>query len=351
MQMSGADIVLESLKKLGIDTVFGYPGGVVLPLYDRFPYHPEVRHILVRHEQAGGHAADGYARASGKLGCALATSGPGAGSVAIATRGATRGRRAPRGRCAATTAAAHCKFLARVGQFAFQLFAFFQQSMKAHGGIISRCLQQACEFLQGTRFTIEMVARCIARLIDPSEGKVLLYGEDVTGDAAPVRTRKGMGRAFQLTNLFPNLTVRENLEMGAFTRSDKEGIREDIQKAYQMFPILGTRQSQPGGLLSGGEQQMLAIARALMARPRLLLLDEPSLGLAPIIVKQIFAAIKELNETEGLTVFLVEQNAFHALRLADRAYVLVNGAVTMTGAGAELLTKPEIRAAYLEGGH
>ena len=117
------------------------------------------------------------------------------------------------------------------------------------------------------------------------------------------------------------------------------------------FPILEKRSDQRGGTLSGGEQQMLAIARALMSRPRLLLLDEPSLGLAPLIVKQIFAAIKELNETEGLTVFLVEQNAFHALKLAHRAYVMVNGRITMSGTGKELLSSPEIRAAYLEGGH
>jgi branched-chain amino acid transport system ATP-binding protein len=118
-----------------------------------------------------------------------------------------------------------------------------------------------------------------------------------------------------------------------------------------MFPILEKRQGQRGGTLSGGEQQMLAIARALMSRPRLLLLDEPSLGLAPLIVKQIFAAIKELNEQEGLTVFLVEQNAFHALKLAHQAYVMVNGNITMSGTGKELLSKPEIRAAYLEGSH
>jgi branched-chain amino acid transport system ATP-binding protein len=118
-----------------------------------------------------------------------------------------------------------------------------------------------------------------------------------------------------------------------------------------MFPILEKRQAQRGGTLSGGEQQMLAIARALMSRPRLLLLDEPSLGLAPLIVKQIFEAIKELNRTEGLTVFLVEQNAFHALKLAHRGYVMVNGRITMSGTGKELLSKPEVRAAYLEGGH
>jgi branched-chain amino acid transport system ATP-binding protein len=138
--------------------------------------------------------------------------------------------------------------------------------------------------------------------------------------------------------------------MGAFTRTDEAEIKAGIERAYHYFPILKDRQKQLGGTLSGGEQQMLAIARALMARPRLLLLDEPSLGLAPLIVKQIFQVIRELNASQGLTVFLVEQNAFHALRLAHRAYVMVNGRITMSGTGAQLLASPEIRAAYLEGG-
>ncbi len=146
------------------------------------------------------------------------------------------------------------------------------------------------------------------------------------------------------------MTVLENLQMGA-TVSDPKYFDDDLARAFKMFPILEKRQGQRGGTLSGGEQQMLAIARALMSRPRLLLLDEPSLGLAPLIVKQIFEAIKELNRTEGLTVFLVEQNAFHALKLAHRAYVMVNGNITMSGTGRELLAKPEVRAAYLEGGH
>jgi branched-chain amino acid transport system ATP-binding protein len=136
--------------------------------------------------------------------------------------------------------------------------------------------------------------------------------------------------------------------MGA-TVGDPKFYGGDLARVFAMFPILEKRRSQRGGTLSGGEQQMLAIARALMARPRLLLLDEPSLGLAPLIVKQIFAAIKELNEKEGITVFLVEQNAFHALKLAHHAYVMVNGNIAMSGTGKELLARPEIRAAYLEG--
>jgi branched-chain amino acid transport system ATP-binding protein len=145
------------------------------------------------------------------------------------------------------------------------------------------------------------------------------------------------------------MTVLENLQMGAAV-GDPRHFDEDLQRAFKIFPILEKRQAQRGGTLSGGEQQMLAIARALMARPRLLLLDEPSLGLAPLIVKQIFQVIRELNASQGLTVFLVEQNAFHALRLAHRAYVMVNGSITMSGTGKELLASPEIRAAYLEGG-
>ncbi len=145
------------------------------------------------------------------------------------------------------------------------------------------------------------------------------------------------------------MTVFENLQMGAsidgFAHFD-----EDLLRVFSMFPRLKERINQRGGTLSGGEQQMLAIGRALMSRPRLLMLDEPSLGLAPLIVRQIFDAIRELNKTEGLTVFLVEQNAFHALKLAHRGYVLVNGTVTMSGEGRELLERPEVRAAYLEGG-
>ncbi len=149
--------------------------------------------------------------------------------------------------------------------------------------------------------------------------------------------------------IFPRMTVQENLQMGA---SVLEGAfyEEDVEKAYALFPRLKERRNQRGGTLSGGEQQMLAIARALMSRPKLLLLDEPSLGLAPIIVRQIFDAIGKLNREEGLTVFLVEQNAYHALKLAHRGYVIVNGNITLTGTGAELLASPEVKAAYLEGG-
>jgi branched-chain amino acid transport system ATP-binding protein len=146
------------------------------------------------------------------------------------------------------------------------------------------------------------------------------------------------------------MTVFENLQMGASVDNFAH-FEDDLEQVFTMFPRLKERSQQRGGTLSGGEQQMLAIARALMGRPRLLLLDEPSLGLAPLIVKQIFNAIAELNRDQRITVFLVEQNAFHALKLAHRGYVMVNGVITMQGTGQELLARPEVRAAYLEGGH
>lgn len=181
-------------------------------------------------------------------------------------------------------------------------------------------------------------------------GSITFDGKDITKTAVHKIAQLGISQSPEGRRIFPRMTVLENLQMGA-TVSDPKYYGEDLARAFKMFPILEKRQAQRGGTLSGGEQQMLAIARALMSRPRLLLLDEPSLGLAPLIVKQIFEAIKELNRTEGLTVFLVEQNAFHALKLAHRGYVMVNGRITMSGTGKELLSKPEVRAAYLEGGH
>jgi branched-chain amino acid transport system ATP-binding protein len=181
-------------------------------------------------------------------------------------------------------------------------------------------------------------------------GSIHFDGKDITKTPVHKIAQLGISQSPEGRRIFPRMTVLENLQMGA-TVSDPKFFDEDIARAFKMFPILEKRQAQRGGTLSGGEQQMLAIARALMSRPRLLLLDEPSLGLAPLIVKLIFEAIKELNRTEGLTVFLVEQNAFHALKLAHRGYVMVNGRITMSGTGKELLSKPEVRAAYLEGGH
>ena len=181
-------------------------------------------------------------------------------------------------------------------------------------------------------------------------GTIVLDGQDITQMPTHEIVHLGIAQSPEGRRIFPRMSVFENLQMGA-TVDKLRHFDEDLAKVFALFPRLEERRNQRAGTLSGGEQQMLAIGRALMARPRLLLLDEPSLGLAPIIVKQIFAAIKKLNQEEGLTVLLVEQNAFHALRLAHRAYVMVNGKIAMSGTGAELLKSPEVRAAYLEGGH
>jgi branched-chain amino acid transport system ATP-binding protein len=160
--------------------------------------------------------------------------------------------------------------------------------------------------------------------------------------------RLGISQSPEGRRIFPRMSVYENLQMGAVT-IDPKYFADDLARIYALFPILEKRHGQRAGTLSGGEQQMLAIGRALMARPRLLLLDEPSLGLAPLVAKQIFDTLRELNKTQGLTVFLVEQNAYHALRLASRGYVMVNGRITLSGTGSELLNHPEVGAAYLGG--
>ncbi|MDX8465643.1 ABC transporter ATP-binding protein [Mesorhizobium sp. VK23B] len=181
-------------------------------------------------------------------------------------------------------------------------------------------------------------------------GTITFAGTDITQLPTHEIARLRIAQSPEGRRIFPRMTVMENLQMGASIDNLKH-FDEDAEKVFALFPRLKERINQRGGTLSGGEQQMLSIGRALMGRPKLLLLDEPSLGLAPLIVKQIFDAIRELNKSLGLTVFLVEQNAFGALKLANRGYVMVNGNVTMSGTGKELLANPEVRAAYLEGGH
>jgi branched-chain amino acid transport system ATP-binding protein len=183
-----------------------------------------------------------------------------------------------------------------------------------------------------------------------SAGAILFDGADITRLPTHEIARLGLAQSPEGRRIFARMTVFENLQMGAAV-DDFAHFDDDLARVFSIFPRLKERREQRGGTLSGGEQQMLAIARALMSRPRLLMLDEPSLGLAPLVVKQIFDVLRELNRNEGLTVFLVEQNAFHALKLADRGYVMVNGRLTLAGSGRELLANPQVRAAYLEGGH
>ena len=182
-----------------------------------------------------------------------------------------------------------------------------------------------------------------------SEGRITFAGRDITQLPTHEIARLRVAQAPEGRRIFVRMTVLENLQMGA-AGADARAFAAGLERVFALFPRLAERTGQRGGTLSGGEQQMLAIARALMSRPRLLLLDEPSLGLAPLVARQIFAAIRKLNSEEKVTVFLVEQNAFHALKLAHRGYVMVNGMITLTGSGAELLKRQEVQAAYLEGG-
>ncbi len=183
-----------------------------------------------------------------------------------------------------------------------------------------------------------------------SKGRVIYEGRDITRLATYDIVNLGISQAPEGRRIFARMSVFENLQMGAVP-SKGRWFDEDVEKVFTLFPRLKERLHQRGGTLSGGEQQMLAIGRALLARPKMLLLDEPSLGIAPILVQQIFKAIVEINRTQGLTILLVEQNAYQALKIAHRGYVLATGKMLMSGTGRELLANPEIRAAYLEGGH
>jgi branched-chain amino acid transport system ATP-binding protein len=188
--------------------------------------------------------------------------------------------------------------------------------------------------------------RTLAGLHRPVAGRVVFDGKETTGQPPEEIVRRGLCLAPEGRRIFPRMSVHENLIMGAYTRRDEAGIKSDIERAFGLFPVLKERAKQLAGTLSGGEQQMLAIGRALMARPKLLMLDEPSLGLAPILVEQIFSIILEIN-SQGTTVLLVEQNAYKALEIAHRGYVLETGTIVQTGTGKELLASEDVRKAYL----
>lgn len=188
--------------------------------------------------------------------------------------------------------------------------------------------------------------KTISGQVKPKSGTILYNGEDITNKAPHETALSGVAHVPEGRRIFPKLTVKENLEMGAFSVKDKNVVKERMERVFHYFPRIKERLSQQGGTMSGGEQQMLAIGRALMMKPKILMLDEPSMGLAPIIVEQIFEIIKELNN-EGITILLVEQNAFQALHVADRAYVIQNGEITLSGLGKDLIDNDHIKEAYL----
>lgn len=188
--------------------------------------------------------------------------------------------------------------------------------------------------------------KTISGILNPSQGSIVFDGDDITKMKAHIRVVKGISQAPEGRGIFPGMTVLENLDMGAFGRKDKSGMDADFERVFSLFPRLAERKTQVGGTMSGGEQQMLAIGRALMSAPRLLLLDEPSMGLAPQFIKQIFSIISEINK-QGTTILLVEQNANQALARAHRGFVLETGTITHSGTGRELLANPAIKEAYL----
>lgn len=192
------------------------------------------------------------------------------------------------------------------------------------------------------------ILKTLSGLIHPSEGEIVYLGENIASTSAKKIVEKGLVQVPEGRHVFPGLTVKENLELGAFLRKDKEAIQKDMEDVFERFPILKERKDQDAQTLSGGEQQMLAMGRALMSHPKLLLLDEPSMGLAPIFIREIFKIIQEIQKT-GTTVLLIEQNAKMALSISNRAYVLETGSVVLSGTGQELLESDEIQKAYLGG--
>lgn len=192
------------------------------------------------------------------------------------------------------------------------------------------------------------ILKTLSGLIHPSEGEIIYLGENIASTSAKKIVEKGLVQVPEGRHVFPGLTVKENLELGAFLRKDKEEVQKDMEAVFERFPILKERKDQDAQTLSGGEQQMLAMGRALMSRPKLLLLDEPSMGLAPIFIREIFKIIQEIQKT-GTTVLLIEQNAKMALSISNRAYVLETGSVVLSGTGQELLESDEIQKAYLGG--
>jgi len=187
----------------------------------------------------------------------------------------------------------------------------------------------------------------ISGIVECRAGRIVLEGEDIHTLNSDEIVKRGVSQVPEGRHIFPQLSVQENLDMGAFLRNDVKKIKQDRDYVYTLFPILAERRNQDGGTLSGGEQQMLAMSRALMARPQLMLLDEPSMGLAPLIIKQIFEIIHKINQESGTTIFLVEQNANQALQIANRGYVLENGKITISGSADSLLKNPEVQKAYL----
>ena len=230
------------------------------------------------------------------------------------------------------------------------------EKLNVHYGVIHALKDVSMEVKEGEIVSLigangagkTTLLQTISGLLKKTSGEVMFLGKSMNKVSAKNIVKEGITQVPEGRHIFPGMSVYENLLMGAYLRKDKDGIKKDLQDIYQRFPILEKRSSQDASTLSGGEQQMLAMGRALMARPKILLLDEPSMGLAPILVKEIFNIIKDINE-KGTTVLLVEQNAKMALSIAERAYVMETGNIVMTGTGADLVNSPEIQKAYLGG--